>query len=139
MIRPCHARLGLFFASIVALAAGLSAGADPVPVDYLAIEWKLVAIDGKPFAAVGTIDLSEPGRITGQGPCNRFFGSYDGTLPDFRPGPIGATRMACPDLGAESAMFAALSVMTRAEVTGPVTLVLTGAKGGAMEFVRPMN
>jgi heat shock protein HslJ len=110
-----------------------------VPAEYLAIEWRLTSLDGQPFPAGATIDLSEPGRISGQGPCNRFFASYDGPLPDFRPGAIGATRMACPDLGAEAALFAALSAMTRAEVTGPVTLTLTGPEGRRMEFTRPVN
>ena len=135
-------RLTFAFAAVLALAAGLGAhfaGAQDVPSDYLAIEWKLVSIDGAPFMATGKIDLSAPGQITGQGPCNRFSASYDGALPDFRPGPVVATRMACPDLDAESAMFAALAQMTRAEVTGPVTLLLTGPKGGSMEFLRPLN
>ena len=129
----------LTLAASLGLAACLPAGADAVPSEYLAIEWKLVSIDGQPFGATGKIDLSTPGRIAGQGPCNRFSGNYDGTLPEFRPGAIAATRMACPDLAAESAMLSALGQMTRAEVTGPVTLLLTGPKGGSMEFVRPMN
>ena len=126
------------FAAALCLAA-LPAAAQQVPSDYLAIEWKLVAIDGQPFEAEARLDLSEAGKFSGQAPCNRFFGSYDGSLPEFRPGPIGATRMACDQLAAESAMFAALEGMTRAEVTGLVTLLLTGPKGGSMEFVRPMN
>lgn len=121
------------------LAGCQPAGADAVPSEYLAIEWKLISISGQPFTATGKIDLSTPGRVSGQAPCNRFSGSYDGTLPDFRPGAIAATRMACPDLAAESVMLATLAEMTRAEVTGPVTLLLTGPKGGSMEFVRPMN
>lgn len=132
-------RITLAFAAALGLAACLPAGAQDVPADYRAIEWKLVAIDGQPFLAEGKIDLNTPGQLAGQGPCNRFSTSYEGALPDFRPGAIVSTRMACPDLPAESAMFAALASMTRAEVTGPVTLLLTGPKGGSMEFARPMN
>ncbi|NEX45792.1 META domain-containing protein [Pseudotabrizicola algicola] len=120
-------------------AACLPAFAQDVPGAYRAIEWKLVAINGQPFTASATIDLNTAGQISGQGPCNRFSGSYEGPLPQFRAGPLRATRMACPDLAAESALFAALAEMTRAEVTGPTTLLLTGEKGGSMEFVRPMN
>lgn len=124
----------------VTLSACTSLAANgTVPSEYLAIEWRLSSLDGQPFPAAATIDLSEPGRIAGQGPCNRFFASYEGPLPDFRPGAIGATRMACPDLAAEAAFFSALSAMTRAEVTGPVTLTLTGAEGRRMEFTRPVN
>lgn len=132
-------RFTLALVASLGLAACQPAGADAVPSEYLAIEWKLVSIDGQPFTANGKIDLSAPGRVAGQGPCNRFSGSNDGTLPDFRPSALAATRMACPDLSAESAMLTALGQMTRAEVTGPVTLLLTGPKGGSMEFVRPMN
>lgn len=124
---------------VIGLLGSGAALAQSVSSDYQAIEWKLVAIDGVPFTAEAKIDLNTPGKITGQAPCNRFFGDYAGTLPDFRPGPLGATRMACDDLNAETAFLAALATMTRAEVVGPVTLLLTGPKGGSMEFVRPMN
>lgn len=132
-------RFSLALAAALGLAACLPAGAQDLPSQYRAIEWKLLSIDGQPFPADAKIDLNTPGQISGQGPCNRFSGSYDGILPEFRPGAIAATKMACADLAAESAMFAALEAMTRAEVTGPVTLLLTGPKGGSMEFVRPVN
>lgn len=121
------------------LAACLPAGAQSVSPDYLAIEWKVVSIDGLPFAPHATLDLATAGKIAGRGPCNRFFGSYEGTLPEFRPGAIASTKMACPDMAAEAALFAALSAMTRAEVTGPVSLSLSGAGGRRIELVRPQN
>jgi len=133
-----HARpQRLIYAATAALflAACLPAGAP----DPRATKWTLVAIDGEPFLARGKIDLTTPGKIAGQGPCNRFFGSYVGTLTAFVPGAIAATKMACADLGAESAMFAALAAMTQAEVTGPATLLLTGPDGRRMEFVRPLD
>lgn len=129
----------LSLALVLGLAAALPAGAETVPADYLAIEWKLTAIDGAPFAADASITLAEPGKIAGQGPCNRFFGSYSGTLPEFRPEGIASTKMACPDMAAEAALFSALSGMTRAEVTGPATLMLTGPEGKSMEFTRPVD
>lgn len=132
-------RITLAFAAAVGLAACLPAGAQDVPAEYHALEWKLVSIDGKPFLAEGKIVLNTAGELAGQGPCNRFSTRYEGTLPDFRPSAIVSTRMACADLPAETAMFAALAMMTRAEVVGPVTLVMTGPKGSSMEFVRPMN
>lgn len=130
--------------ALAIFALGLSActaseATDGVPPEYLAPQWMLTAIDGQPFPAHATIDFSEPGKITGQGPCNRFFGGYDGKLPAFRPGGLAATKMACPDMGAEAAMFQALSAMTRAEVTGPLTLTLTGAEGRSMTFTRPLD
>lgn len=129
----------LTFACLIALLASPVAAQD-VPSNYLAIEWRLITIDGQPFDAEARIDLSVPGQISGQGPCNRFFSSYDGTLPDFRPGAIGSTRLACQDLPAEAAFLSALSQMNRAEVVaGSDILMLTGPKGGSLEFIRPVN
>ncbi len=124
---------------LLSAACTATVAQDSVPSEYLAIEWKLIAIDDKPFPAHATLDLSMPGKIAGKGPCNRFFGGYQGPLPAFKPGAIGATRMACPDMAAESQMFSALAVMTQANVTGPVTLMLTGPDGRSMQFVRPVN
>ena len=139
MTRPFPSAVAFALTAALGLAACLPAGAEGVPDDYLAVEWTLVAIDGNPFPATAKIDLSEAGKITGQGPCNRFFGSYEGTLPEFRPAGVASTKMACPDMAAEALMFSALSAMTKAEVTGPVTLVLSGPDGRSMEFARPLN
>jgi len=117
----------------------MQAAATEVPSEYLAIEWLLVAVDGQPAPARATIDFATPGRISGQAPCNRYFATQSGDLPEVRLSDIGATRMACPDLAAEADFLAQLAEMTRAEVTGPTSLLLTGGKGRSMEFVRPMN
>lgn len=126
------------FALALPLAALVVAAqaADPVPEAYLGGEWVLVAIGNQPFAARATLDFSEPGRVSGQGPCNRWFAPLESPLPEFRPGPIGATRMACPDLGLEADLFDTLASMTRADVTGGTSLILTGDKGMSMEFTR---
>lgn len=131
--------LAALLALMPATGPALANGDAPVPPEYIAPQWMLVAIDGKPAAARATIEVIEPGRIAGQGPCNRWFAGQTGALPDFRAEAIGATKMACPDMAAEAAFFEALQAMTRAEITGPVTLMLTGPEGRSMEFVRPLN
>ncbi|MFD1809372.1 META domain-containing protein [Gemmobacter lanyuensis] len=69
------------------------------------------------------------GRAAGQAPCNRWFATVEGTLPAFRLSGIGATRMACPDLAAETAFLATLSRVTRAQVQeGMLVLEGPGAK-----------
>jgi heat shock protein HslJ len=137
MIRPSLALVT--FVAFFGVSACQPVSADGVPPEYMAIEWKLASIDGEPVSGVAKIDFSEAGKFAGQGPCNRYFGSYSGILPDFRPGPVASTKMACPDMAAETAFFAALGAMSRAEVTGPVTLTLTGPDGRNMVFVRPLN
>ena len=96
----------------------------------------LQSIDGVTFAARATIDVSEAGKITGHGPCNRYFANQTAPYPWFSTGPIGSTRMACPDLAAEAQFFAALSTMTLVEVLGG-TLILTDDNGREMLFQSP--
>lgn len=97
--------------------------------------YRLTELGGRPFAATATIRFPDEGRITGEAPCNSYSGTQAAPYPWFDPGPIAATRRACPDLDAEAAFFAALEAMTLAEVTGDV-LILTDADGREMVFRR---
>jgi heat shock protein HslJ len=96
----------------------------------------LQSIDGIPFGATATIDLSEAGKITGQAPCNRYFAAQSAPYPWFMAGPIGSTRMACPDLVSETTFFTALELMTLAEVVGD-TLILSNDTKSEMVFQAP--
>lgn len=96
----------------------------------------LQSIDGVTFAARATIDVSEAGKITGHGPCNRYSANQTAPYPWFSTGPIGSTRMTCPDLAAEAQFFDALSTMTLVEVLGG-TLILTDDNGREMLFQSP--
>ena len=98
-----------------------------------ATEWRLVELDGTPFAATATLNLSEPGRISGQAPCNSYFADQSAPYPWFRAGPIGATRRACPALDQENAFLTALSEMSLSEVSGD-TLILSNDAGREMVF-----
>ena len=51
----------------------------------------------------------EDGKVNGKAGCNSFFGSYElgeGNQLDF--GPMGATKMACPDMDIEVFFFTML-------------------------------
>lgn len=96
----------------------------------------LQSIDGVTFATRATIDVSEAGKITGHGPCNRYFANQTAPYPWFSTGPIGSTRMACPDLTAEAQFFDALRAMTLVEVLGG-TLILSDDNGREMLFQAP--
>lgn len=101
--------------------------ADPATI------YVLETIDGQPFQARATLSFPEARRISGDAPCNRFSGTQPAPYPWFEPGPIAATKRACPDLDAETAFFNALSQMTLVEVSGPV-LVLSTPEGRSMVF-----
>ncbi|MFT5065100.1 MAG: heat shock protein HslJ [Yoonia sp.] len=96
----------------------------------------LQSIDGEAVSASATIDVSEAGRITGRGPCNRYFADQTAPYPWFSIGTIGSTRMACPDLSAEAQFFEALGAMTLVEVLGG-TLILSNDSDREMLFQAP--
>lgn len=78
--------------------------------------WALISVDGVAVQYPATINLDEPGRISGQGPCNRYFAQVEGNLPAFRPVALGATEMACEALAAETGYFALLAAVETAEI-----------------------
>lgn len=96
--------------------------------------WKLVELDGAPFAANAVATLTEDGRIAGQAPCNAYNGDYEGHWPDLSFKPVARTRMACPDLEAENAYFAAMEKVNHAEMLSD-GLLLTGPET-RLRFVR---
>lgn len=114
----------------------LLAACQPAPVVQqpdLAQEWKLVGFSAGALPPRVTMDLREPGRAAGQGPCNRWFGEVQGSFPAFRLPMVATTQMACPDLAAEGRFHDALGRVTAAELVGS-QLVLTGPKGLRLTF-----
>ena len=98
--------------------------------------WVLVADAGEAQGAKVTLDTTEAGRLSGQGPCNRWFAAQTGDWPNLVLGPIASTRMACPALGAEGEFFDTLAAVTHAELTAGGILRLTTAAGRHLDFSR---
>lgn len=88
-------------------------------------DWKLDLIDGQPAGMNATLSLAEPGRISGQAPCNRYVASVqrDGSALAIKA--IAATKMACPELHAEGRFFQLLEGMTGID-TPAGQVILTG-------------
>ena len=60
--------------------------------------WAIVAIGGENVAQAEDYHLQfSAGRIHGQAGCNRFSGPYREAIRTLTPGPMAATRMACPE------------------------------------------
>jgi len=95
--------------------------------------WELTELDGQPFDQRATLTFPETGKISGQAPCNRYFAAMEAPYPWFHAGPVAATRMACPELDAETAFLSALADMTQSEVSGDV-LILRNDTGREMVF-----
>lgn len=103
------------------------------------VDWQLLAIDGVVVDMPATLRIGTDGSLSGQAPCNGWSAANGATLPDLALGGIRATRMACDRLADEDAFFAVLALMTRLEQDGDRALVLTGAEGRSMEFVRDLT
>jgi heat shock protein HslJ len=98
------------------------------------IQWYLTEVGGAPISPMAgdkqphmLLDPEEK-QATGFAGCNNFFGSYelDGSSLTF--GPMGATRMACPDLetGLEASVFHALENTRKWEKAEKELLLLDG-------------
>jgi heat shock protein HslJ len=96
-------------------------------------EYHLVEIDGEAISLWTTIAFPAAGEVVGQAPCNRYFATQTAPYPWFSVDGIGATRMACPDMAAETAFFTALQDMTLSEASGD-TLILSNSDGRQMVF-----
>jgi heat shock protein HslJ len=121
----------------LAVAIGIVAGCqgDETISAYGAADktWQLTELGNAPFNPQATLSFPAPGQISGQGPCNSFTASQDVPYPWFRAGPIASTRMACPDMAAETAFFTALSEATLSEDLGN-TLILSNDDGVLLVF-----
>lgn len=95
--------------------------------------WTLKILNDAPFPATATLTFPKAGEIAGQGPCNSYFGAMTVPYPWFDAGPIGSTRMACPDLKVETVFLEALQAATLSEVLGDV-MILSNTEGLEMVF-----
>ncbi|MFO7856359.1 MAG: META domain-containing protein [Paracoccaceae bacterium] len=103
--------------------------------------WALETLRGEPFEAravmaFGEDEIGEP-LLRGEAPCNSFRGIYGVQSPEggmFDAGPLAATRMACPELDAETAFLSALQSAVEAEIEDG-RLILRGPEGAEMTFV----
>jgi len=62
------------------------------------MQWRPVSINSEPVADNSSMFVlfAVDGSITGNGGCNKFFGSLQTTDGGISVGELGATRMACP-------------------------------------------
>jgi heat shock protein HslJ len=116
------------------LTAGLGVAQADQGADGAPSLWVLAEVDGQEARYAATLDLTADG-LSGKAPCNRYFASLTRDGDSFFPGPIGATRMACPDIKAEAEYLARLSAITTAVEAGGV-LILSG-NGHELRFVPP--
>lgn len=97
--------------------------------------WKLTHINDKSFSADATITFGPDGNVTGNAPCNSYFGEQTAPYPWFELSAIAATKRACAQMDSEQRYFEALSSMTLVEVSGD-TLILSNDAEVSMLFTK---
>ena len=105
-------------------------GGAVLPPERLAgTDWSIVAIGGGAVSGVTyQLGFGEDGRLFGQAGCNRFSGPYSEARRVLTPGPLVATRMACPgpSMGHERRVMAVLGGRAAMRYLDGDTLVLSG-------------
>lgn len=119
------------FALLALTACAASPPVLPAPGIY-----RLISIDGEAFPVRATISFPAADQIAGSAPCNSYSGTLPAALPAFSAVSLTSTEMGCDDLPAEAVFFAALSAMTRADVT-PSMVSFSNLAGHNMIFVQP--
>lgn len=81
------------------------------------VKWELKTLNDKEIKLTDSnseiyIQFNEAEKkVNGRGGCNRFFGNYEKDGDKLKFSPLGATRMACPDLQLETEFFKALETV----------------------------
>lgn len=131
----------LFLAGIafVALQGRQLAGTAGGGAGLTGASWRPVTIAGRsmPDDSGMYIRFEVDGSIEGHGGCNGFFGSLQHSEAGLEVGPLGSTRVACPEpvMSRETAFLDAVQKMTGFR-TGSGTMSLLDEQSGVLaEFV----
>jgi len=131
--------VGRTFAGIIAVVAMLLTGGIVLADELAGSEWRPVQLGEHAVADTTSlfVRFEAEGRVAGHGGCNRFFGSYQITDGQISIGPLGATRMACPehDMNLETEFFQALE-QARGFSRDGARLVFTDEQGNTAATFR---
>jgi heat shock protein HslJ len=85
-----------------------------------------------------TLTFPEAGKTAGKGSCNRFFGPAEITGSAIKLGPLGTTRMACPEavMNQEKKYLDALQAAERFEWKAPYLLIYCKGFEKPLRFTR---
>ena len=97
--------------------------------------WTLKELNQTAFETPATLNLTTPGEISGQAPCNSYRAQQTAPYPWFEVKALVTTRKACPALEQERTYLNALQSMSEAEIAGDV-LILRNDSGQEMIFTR---
>jgi putative lipoprotein len=102
------------------------------------ITWLAEDINGKGVIDMlqTTLEFADDGKIGGNGGCNRYFGSATITGQDIEIGPLGATRMMCPEsiMNQEMDFMQALAKVTRWEMRNGLLYMFADSDKAVLRF-----
>ncbi len=140
MTRRLHPRLRGLLLCLPVLAAGCAGTAAPPAPVLVGTEWRLESLGGKdlPASSQASLTFPESGRVAGNAPCNRFFGTYTQTGQKLSFSQMGSTRMACIGTAAEqeTRYLAALQKATGFEVDGGRLILRLSGQEPPLRFSR---
>jgi len=114
---------------------GVQAPAVGGGIPVTAVSWRPVRIgdEAVPEDSGLFIQFDVDGSIKGHGGCNRFFGTLQQTDSGIEVGPLGSTRMACPEpvMNRETAFLDAVQKTTGFQ-TGENSMSLVDEDGGVL-------
>lgn len=101
--------------------------------------WRLADVAGTVAisGAHATLEFPAPGRVIGNGSCNRFFGPVELAGDSIRVGALAATRKACaePAMRQETRYLEALAASARLTVDASALLLYPHDGGQPLRFV----
>lgn len=141
----CAVALGGWMLMACASQSGAAGGGGapfPTATSLASSEWVLVDLGGTPVpedSRKATLVFFEPGKVSGNGSCNRFTGPLEvGELGVMKIGPLASTKMAClPPLDTqESAYLAALQKAERLGMDGELLVIYSQGLEKPLRFKR---
>src|SRR5262249_28319828 len=125
---------------VAATAAAAEAAKKAETFTLVGTDWVLEDLAGNGIVgnARPTLSFPEAGKVTGNGLCNRFFGTSEISGTSLRFTGLGSTRMACPEpiMNQETNYLNALQAAERFEWKDPYLLIYAGGKDKPLRFTR---
>jgi heat shock protein HslJ len=111
-----------------------------VPFNLAGTEWLLEDLAGAGVIdnVQATLTFPEAGKTAGKGSCNRFFGPAEISGSAIKLGPLGSTRMSCPEavMNQETKYLGALQAGERFEWKDPYLLIYCKGCEKPLRFTR---
>jgi len=128
------------FATPLSLSSCATDGSSSGPPSLTGTAWRLEDLAGAGVLdrVEATLEFMDGGKIAGRGSCNRFFGSAKIEGQSLTIGPVGATRMACPEavMNQETRYFQALQNAARYRIESEFLLIDVKGMDKPLRFIR---